>query len=114
MITSMAQSGGGGRPVPMPVLVYKIYPDGREELIRGLRFRNFSARSLKDIVAAGDDRNMLEFMDNAAPFALMGGAGFVSEACAVAPSILVDDLEMQKIDEEQPKLPVVPAPELVR
>ncbi len=104
----------GSRPVSSPLLVYRIYPDGREELIRGVRFRNFNARSLKDILAAGDDQNLLEFMDNTAPFALIGGATFSSEASAVAPSILVDDLELQKIDEEQPKLPMVPAPDLVR
>jgi hypothetical protein len=30
------------------------YLDGREELVRGVRFRGFNARSLKDILAAGD------------------------------------------------------------
>ena len=29
-----------------------------------------------------------------APFALMGGGGFTTEACVVAPSILIDDLEL--------------------
>ena len=31
------QSGGGGRPVSPPVLIYRVYPDGREELVRGFR-----------------------------------------------------------------------------
>jgi hypothetical protein len=30
----------------------------------------------------------------------------------VAPSILIDDLEMHPAEEELPKLPIVPAPEL--
>ena len=37
----------GGRPVSMPILVYKVYLDGREELVRGLRFRGFNVRSLQ-------------------------------------------------------------------
>ena len=44
--------------------------------------------------------------------ALIGGAGFTSEAAVIAPSILIDDLELHPIEEELPKLPVVPAPTL--
>lgn len=95
-----------------PVLVYKVYPDGREELVRGLRFRGLNARSLKDILAAGDDNNVFEFLNNQAPFALIGGASYVAESCAIAPSVLIDDVELHPVEEELPKLPIVPAPEL--
>ena len=71
-----------------------MFPDGHEELVRGMRFRGFNVRSLKDILAAGDDSAAFEFMDNDAPFALVGGAGFTAETCVVAPSILIDDLEL--------------------
>jgi len=105
---------GGGRPVSMPILAYKVYPDGREELVRAVRFRGFNARSLKDILAAGNDATVFEFMDNPAPFALIGANGYTSEACVVAPSILIDDLELHPLEEELPKLPLVPAPEIAR
>jgi hypothetical protein len=104
----------GARPVSAPALVYKVYPDEREELVRGLRFRGLNVRSLKDIVAAGDDQRAFEFLDNPAPFALVGAAGFNSEACVIAPSVLIDDLELHPVEEELPKLPIVPAPELSR
>ena len=107
-------AGQTERPVSMPILVYKIFPDGREELVRGLRFRGLGARSLKDIVAAGDDSAAFEFMDNAAPFALIGASGFATEACVIAPSILIDDLELHPVEEEQPKPPIVSAPEFTR
>ena len=32
----------------------------------------------------------------------------------VAPSILIDDLELHPVEEELPKLPVVPAPDMTR
>jgi hypothetical protein len=102
----------GGRPVSAPVLVYKVYPDGREELVRGLRFRGLNARSLKDILAAGDDNNVFEFLNNQAPLALIGGANYVAESCAIAPSVLIDDVDLHPVDEELPKLPIVPAPDL--
>ena len=107
-------SQGGARPVSLPILVYKVFPDGHEELVRGLRFRGFSARSLKDILAAGDDSNVFEFMDSSAPFALIGASSFTTETCVVAPSILIDDLELHPLEDEQPKLPVVPAPGIAR
>jgi hypothetical protein len=102
----------GGHAVSAPVLVYKVYPDGREELTRGLRFRGLNARSLKDILAAGDDNNVFEFLNNQAPFAVIGGAGYVAATCAIAPSVLIDDVELHPLEEELPKLPIVPAPEL--
>jgi hypothetical protein len=94
--------------------VYKVYPDGREELVRGLRFRGLNVRSLKDILAAGDDSTVFEFMNSPAPFALIGASSYTAETCVVAPSILIDDLELHPVEEELPKLPVAPAPELVR
>ena len=111
-ILSGSQSGSS-RSVSMPLLTYRVYPDGHEELVRGLRFRGFNARSLKDIIAAGDDLTAFEYMDNSAPFALMGGAGYVANAAVIAPSILIDDLDLHPLEEELPKLPVVPAPTLV-
>jgi TldD protein len=106
-------SQGGGRPVSLPILVYKVFPDGREELVRGLRFRGLNVRSLKDILAAGNDAAPFEYMESAAPFALMGASGFSIGTTVIAPSILIDDLELHPIEDEQPKLPVVPAPELI-
>jgi len=102
------------RPVSVPLMVYKVFPDGHEELVRGLRFRGLNVRSLKDILTAGDDSTVFEFMDNAAPFALVGAANFTAEACIVAPSLLIDDLDLHPIEEEQPKLPVVSPPDMSR
>ncbi len=105
---------GSARPVSLPILVYRMYPDGREELVRGLKFRGLGTRSLKDIVAASDESFVFDFLDSNAPFALMGGAAFVSEATVVAPSVLIDDLELEPARQELPKPPVVPPPALTR
>jgi hypothetical protein len=111
LLTATMQSGAG-RPVSMPLLVYRVYPDGREELVRGLRFRDLTAHSFKDILAAGDDPYIFDFLDNAAPFALIGGSNYVSQTSVAAPSILIDDLEMERPREDTPKPPLVPAPPL--
>jgi hypothetical protein len=110
----LSGSSGSSRPVSLPLLAYKVYPDGREELVRGLRFRGFNARSFKDIMAAGNDTNLFEFLDSNVPFALMGGSNYASETSVVAPSILIDDLELHPLQDEMPKLPVAPPPEIVK
>jgi predicted Zn-dependent protease len=108
----MGGGGAGGRPVAMPLYVYKLYTDGHEEMIRGVKLRGVNARSLKDILAAGDDRNRLDYLENGAIFAQVGGGGYTSEVSVVAPSILVDDLELTKMEDELPKLPIAPSPML--
>lgn len=110
VLAGMAQSGGAARPASLPLLVYRVYPDGKEDLVRGLRFRGLGTRSLRDIVAASDESHLFEFLDNPAPFALMGAGGYVSESAVVAPSVLIDDVELQKIDDQQPRPPLVPPP----
>jgi TldD protein len=109
---------GGGQAgnyrVSLPLVVYRVYLDGHEELVRGLKFRGLNVRSFKDVLAAGDDNNVFDYMENGAPFALMGLGSEFAEVSVVAPSILIDDLELLKIEEELPKLPVVASPLLSR
>jgi TldD protein len=110
MLTAMARSGGGTRPVPLPMLAYRVYPDGREELIRGVRFRGVSTRSLRDIAAASDESAVFNYLDNNAPFAMMGAGGYVNDSTVVSPGVLFDEMEMEPIEEEVPRIPIVPPP----
>lgn len=112
-ILTAGASGGSTRPVSMPLYAYRLYPDGHEELVRGERFRGVNARSLKDILAAGDDSTTFNYLDNGAPFALLGYGSGAAEVSVVAPSVLIDDLELTKVDDELPKLPIVPSPAAV-
>jgi hypothetical protein len=112
IMTGISQSGGSSKPVSIPLLVYRIYPDGREELIRGVRFRGLSVRSLKEILAVSEETYVFHVMDNLAPFALMGAGGFITAESIIAPSMLFEDLELEKPQDDQPKLPIVPAPPL--
>ncbi len=96
--------------VSLPIMVFRLYQDGHEELVRGLRFRGLNVRSLKDIMAAGNDTNVFDYLENGFPFALMGAGSEAAEVTVVAPSILVDDLELLPLEDELPKLPIVPPP----
>ncbi len=109
-ILSAGAASGSNRPVSIPLYAYRLYPDGHEELVRGERFKGVNARSLKDILAAGDDSVTFNYLDNGAPFALLGYGSGAAEVTVVAPSVLIDDLELAKVDDEMPKLPIVPSP----
>jgi len=98
------------RPTSVPIAVYKVYvADGREEPVRGLRFRGLSPRSLKDIVAAGDEPLVFDFIDSGNPFAVMEGT-YGAEISVVAPSVLIEDVELKIGEEQRPRLPVAPHP----
>lgn len=112
LLNASAQGGGAAHPVSPPILAYRVWPDGREELVRGLRFRAFNVRSLRDIEAAGDDSNVFDYLDNGAPFGLIGARPYSAESTVVAPSVLIDDLDLKKSEDELPKLPIVPPPPL--
>ncbi|MBM3812826.1 MAG: hypothetical protein FJW20_14460 [Acidimicrobiia bacterium] len=106
------QRGGATRLTATPMLVFRVYPDGKEELVRGMRFRGLNVRSLRDIIAASDTDNIFDFIGNGSPLPPAGVAGYVSGHTVVAPSVLFEDLELDRIEEDWPKLPVVPAPAL--
>jgi hypothetical protein len=110
LMASAAQSGGSARPASPPILLYRVYPDGREELVRGLRFRGVSTRSLRDIVAASTETALFDFVNNGAPLAFLGAGGLIAPAAVIAPGLLFEELELERPEEQLQKPPIVPPP----
>jgi hypothetical protein len=89
-------------PGNAPRLLYRIYPDGREELVRGAVFNELDVRALRsDLLAVGDD----PLVSNRA-----GGVA----TTVISPSILFDELEVKRADTSKDKLPDYPAPPLAK
>jgi predicted Zn-dependent protease len=88
----------------LPVMVYRIYPDGREELVRGADLEGTPLTALGDIRAAADDL---------ATFNGFCGAesGFVPVS-ASSPSLLLARVEVTKKAAGTAKPPALPAPPL--
>jgi TldD protein len=107
------QRGAALRLAASPLLAYRIYADGREELVRGLRFRGLNVRSLRDIIAASDTENIFDFIGNGTSLPMAGMAGYVSGHTVIAPSVLFEDLELDRVEEDWPRLPLVPPPALL-
>jgi hypothetical protein len=103
---------GGGRTLSTPILAFRVYPDGREELVRGLRFRGLTTRSLRDIAAASSEKTLFQYLDNGARLAIQGASSFVVGCSVVSPALLFEDLELEPFEGELLKLPIVPPPDL--
>ena len=71
-----------------------------------------SARTLRDIVGASSEVAKFDFVNNNAPFALMGWAGYLAPATIVAPGVLFEEMEIERIQDQTVKPPVTAAPAL--
>ncbi len=96
-----------GRTIPnsfnvTPLLVYRIYPDGREELVRGVDLIGTPLTTFSRIVA-GDDQIAVF---NGTCGAESGGV----PVAAASPAILVSQIEVQKKSKSQERPPLLPAP----
>lgn len=106
-----ANSGGSQRPVSPPILMYRVYPDGREELIRGMAFKGLSTRSLRDILAASAETTVFDYINNGAPLARSGVAGYIALTSVISPGLLFDELEVDRLQDQLQKPPLVPPPD---
>jgi predicted Zn-dependent protease len=95
-----------------PVMAFKMYQDGHEELIHGVQLSGLNTAAFKDIVAASKDQNMqtVEFRPEALMSIMsLGDEGFAPVTLAV-PSLLFDDVTVRKLRGETSKPPIVPSP----
>jgi len=96
-----------------PLIAFKVYQDGHEELIHGVQLSGLSIAAFKDIVAASKEQYM--FTTQFRPEALniltvgIGDEGFAPVTLAV-PSLLFDDVTVRKLRGETAKPPIVPSP----
>jgi hypothetical protein len=108
----LVQASGGSHAITAPLLAYKVYLDGHEELVRSVVFHGVSTRSFKDIVAASDENYVFDLIDSDAIFARMGAGSYITTASVIAPAVLFEEMELAPVEEEKPQPPIVPPPPL--
>ena len=114
----IAELGGGiSNGDRVPLLVYRVYvADGHEELARGGILEGLTLRSLRNILAIGDDPAVLTYMLNSqeglggTALGAFGSAQDGIPSTVVAPSLLLDDVEIRGFHGEPSRLPLDPAP----
>lgn len=93
-VASLGSIGRGAAPLE----VYKVYPDGREELVRGMQIARIDLKAFKRMLAAGDTpyvRNIVSWSGS---------------ATAAAPAMVFEELDLAKADRDFDKPPIMPNP----
>jgi len=112
----LASFGGNAATDRLSLVVYKVYPDGREELVRGARVTGFNTRSLRNIAAIGNDDFVYNYMQNqtagvaGTALGAFGNAQNGLPASVVAPSLLFEEVEIRGARGEPKRLPILPEP----
>jgi hypothetical protein len=107
------QKNGFVRTLNSPLLAYLVYPDGREELVRGFRFREFSAKDLRDLDAASDKPFVFNYVNNGSGLNYADAGSDATTSSVICPALLFDSLELAKAENEIGAPPIVPPPALV-
>jgi hypothetical protein len=89
---------------------YRVYPDGREELIRGVEAAGIAPSLFKDILAVSKQKSVHNFLaPSVVPSFISGGAAYV-QASIITPDILIEDVEVRPLEGDMPKPPVLSNP----
>jgi len=110
-------AGGVATGERMPLLIYRVYVvDGREELVRGGRIEGLTLRSIRNLLGIGDDLAVFSYMQNPAggftgtALGAFGAAQGGIPSAVIAPSLLLEEVEVRGFHGEPRRLPLVPAP----
>jgi TldD protein len=96
-----------GRTIPnafnvLPVMVYRVYPDGRQELVRGVDLIGTPLTVFSKIIAADDEKAVFN--------GICGAESGSVPVSASGPAILVSQIEVQKKQKSQERGPILPSP----
>ena len=87
----------------LPILVYRVYADGRpDELVRGVDIVGTPLTCFSKIMCTGDDPDVFNGMCGAESGSL--------PVSAISPSILVEQIEIEKKQKAQDRPPILDAP----
>lgn len=92
--------GGGGANAGLAIdQVVKVTLDGNETPVRGLRFGNVPSTAFRDLSEASEERSLYSYR-----------AGSSAAVSVIAPSLIFEELEIQRTRDILQKPPVVPSP----
>jgi predicted Zn-dependent protease len=102
-----------------PLLVYRVYvADGHDELARGGFIEGLNTRELRTMLAVGSDPYVLTYMQNSqdglagTALGAFGDANAGIPSTVIAPSILLDDIEIRGFHGEPSRVPLDGPPAL--
>ncbi len=85
-----------------PIMVYRVYPDGHEELVRGVDFIGTPLAAFSKVAAADDTPDIFN--------GICGAESGPVPVSAISPGLLLTQVEVQKKEKAQDLPPLLPAP----
>lgn len=97
--------------LPLPVAIYKLYADGREEPLRGAAFAGVQRFVLRDVQAAGEQvtASFLAPASGGDSYAFLGPTEGMPTRIS-APEVLIGELELVPTPGDPDEVPVLPRP----
>ncbi len=89
---------------------YKVFPDGREELVRGAFLSGISAQSFKDIINVGKSQYVLNYLAPSITSSFISGGKAYLPASIVAFDMLFEDAEVKTLEGDFTKPPFIEKP----
>ncbi|MGB9912527.1 MAG: hypothetical protein ACPLRO_04080, partial [Candidatus Kapaibacteriota bacterium] len=97
----------------IPVVeAYKVFPDGREELIRGVELKGITPQTFKDIILVGNKPYVQNILTQVISSSF-GFSGWVG-ASIIVPDLLFEDAELKPLEADFPKPPYLESPLLLK
>ncbi len=103
-------SFGGGQAKQPLIEVYKVFPDGKEELVRGCEAKGFTHQTFKDILNVSKEKYVLNYLAPAITSPFMSGGSQYLPATVIVPDLLFEDGEIAPVEEDFPKPPILKNP----
>jgi predicted Zn-dependent protease len=86
----------------LPIMVYRVFPDGREELVRGVDLIGTPLTTFSKIAAADDQVATFN--------GICGAESGAVPVSASSPALFISQIEVQKKSKSQERPPILPAP----
>jgi hypothetical protein len=90
--------------------VVRVYPDGREELVRGSQAAGLAPSQFKDLVAVGNSPMVYNYLAPAVTSPYITGGSQYLPATVIVPDLLFEDVEIKPLEGDFPKPPILAAP----
>jgi TldD protein len=121
VLSALSPQGPAQFNLTKPYSIFRVYPDGREEMVRGVEFGSISINALKNILATSDDETVCNYpvsMSNlrsglGGMLSILGDLGpglLTNYATVITPSLLISGIDLKKSGGNYPKLPIVASP----
>lgn len=116
LVLSRSSMGPSEFELSRPVMLYRVYPDGREELVRGAELGKMNVSIFKDVSGVSDDAFVYNYTVNFSDLRTDAGISESAQnegdtyATLIAPSLMLPEAELSMSSDSYIKPPIVRFP----